>query len=315
LSKFNLKDIFGQVSSIDLINFTSQFATYYKSGVALPSALDSLQKDTTNSLLAKALLTIQLDYLKGTKLSESMAKFPTIFSKLYIKSVQAGETVGALGDILDRLVEFLENERNLKRNIFLAIHYPMIQLVIVLALIILQFPIFFLSIVTWLLIIYGIFYIITHIKQVKLIWDKVKLKIPILGPFIYQITMSRFAWLFETANRTGLSINRSLPMIAQAIDNSFLSVQIEKIAIDILLGQNLTAAMTKSGIFSPVVMQLVATGETAGKLDEMLKRVSDYYDGEVERKVKDLPGTVKVIVSVMLALIALLFISLIVPIC
>jgi MSHA biogenesis protein MshG len=127
--------------------------------------------------------------------------------------------------------------------------------------------------------------------------------------------MSRFAWLFETANRTGLSIDHSLSMIAQAIDNSYLAVQIEKIVVDILPGQNLTAAMTKSGFFSPAVMQLVATGETAGKLDEMLKRISDYYDGEVERKLKDLPGTVKVLVSIMLALIAFLFISLIVPIC
>jgi MSHA biogenesis protein MshG len=312
LSKFNLSDISSRVSTVELLIFTRQFDTYYKSGVAIPSSLESLQKDTTNSLLRKALITMSQDYLKGTKLSESMAKFPTVFSNLYVKSVQAGETVGALGDILGRLVQYLENQRNLKRNIYLAIRFPMIQLVITLALIILQSPIFFLNLVTCFLIIYGIFYLITQIKPVKLIWDRIKLKIPVFGPYIYQITMSRFAWLFETANRTGLPIDRSLTMIAQAIDNSFLSVQIEKIAIDILLGQNLTVAMAKSGLFTPAIMQLVATGEMAGKLDEMLKRVSGYYDSEVERKLKALPGTVKVIISIMLAVIALLFISLII---
>jgi len=182
-------------------------------------------------------------------------------------------------------------------------------------LMIVRAPLYFLNLFTWLIFLVGIFYLITRVKQVKFFWDFIKLKIPVLGPFIFQITLSRFAWLLKTLNHAGLMLNQSLSMIAKTIDNSYLALQIEKTSQAILLGQNLTNALAKSKIFPPIVMQLVSTGEAGGKLDEMLKRVSDYFEGEVEQKVKALPGTVKVVVSILLAVLAFVFITLVVPIC
>ena len=244
-----------------------------------------------------------------------MAKFPWVFNKLYVNSIWAGEKAGTLGDVLERLTALLEHELHLRRVIFRSLRYPMIQLILIMGLMIFRSPLYFLNLFTWLIFFCGLFYLLTRIKIVKLFWDFIKLKIPIIGPFIFQIKISNFIWLFETLNRTGLLLNQSLSMIAKTIDNSYLAFQIEKIAQAILLGQNLTTAMKKSGVFSPIIMQLVSTGETAGKLDEMLKRVSDYYDGEVERKIKALPGTVKVVVSILLAVIAFAFITLVVPLC
>ncbi|MFB0509678.1 MAG: type II secretion system F family protein [bacterium] len=310
--------LFGPVQAPDLIYFTSQLATLYKSGVTIPSAISTLQSQTQNSVLTKTLELIKNDLASGDTLADAMAKFPKIFNKLYVNSVWAGEATGALDEVLLRLVELLKAQFKLRREVFLALRYPIILIVLILSIILLKFKMLFLLIVGLGIILIGVvfsFYAFTRSKKRRIYWDRFILKIPIIGPLIFRLTMFRFAWLFEIINRTGSELTNSLRLVAKAVGNDFISAQIEKIAQAILQGRKLADSIQEIKVFPPMVVQLLATGEQSGKLDEMLTRVTSYYEAELESTIKNFPGAVKVMVSFMFALLAFLFIQLVVPIC
>lgn len=337
---------FERVKPVDLINFTRQFVTLHRAGLPMLSAIGALQAQTRSKPLAKALDAIRKDLMGGTALSAAMAKFPRVFNDLYVNSIWAGETGGVLDNVLDRLVMLLEHERRLKSDVGAAMRYPIILMVgfvvagIVMATFVLPkftmlltstggkmpLPTKILIMITDFLAAYWyvvfllmigaavLFYLFIRTAAGRLWWDRLKLRIPIFGQILYKMALSRFARMFETLDRTGLPILRSLNLVAKTVGNVYMAGAIDKIAESVRRGRGLSAPMREVGVFPPMVVQMVATGEESGALDEMLKQVSDYYDSEVEYLVKNLTSMIEpIMIGVMGVGAVFLIIAIIMP--
>ncbi len=323
--KLEVGRFFERVKPADLINFTRQFVTLHRAGLPMLSAIGALQAQTKSRPLARALDMIRKDLMGGAALSAAMAKHPQIFNELYVNSIWAGETGGVLDDILDRLVLLLEHERKLRSDVASAMRYPIILMVtfvvavIVLATFVLPkfvqllttvggkmpLPTKILILVTdfmgkyWYLIVLllagvaVLFYTFIRTSAGRMWWDRLKLRLPVFGEIIYKMALSRFARMFETLDRTGLPILRSLNLVSKTVGNVYLSQAIDQLTESVRRGRGLATPMRELGVFPPMVVQMVATGEESGALDEMLKQVSDFYDSEVEYAVKNLTGMIE----------------------
>jgi len=346
VSQFDIGRYFERVKPVDLINFTRQFVTLHKAGLPMLSAIGALQAQTRSKALARALDAIRKDLMGGAALSAAMAKFPRIFNDLYVNSIWAGETGGVLDEILDRLVMLLEHERKLKNDVGSAMRYPVILMVgfviaaIVLATFVLPkftqliasvggkmpLPTQVLIAVTDFMSVYWyvlfllmagvalLFYLFIRTGLGRMWWDRLKIRLPIFGPIFYKLALSRFARMFETLDRTGLPILRSLGLVSKTVGNAYVASSIERIAESVRRGRGLAAPMREVGVFPPMVVQMVATGEESGALDDMLKQVSDYYDSEVEYAVKNLTTMIEPIMILVMGVGAIfLIIAIIMP--
>jgi len=314
-----------RVKPVELINFTRQFVTLHRAGLPMLSAIGALQAQTKSKPLARALDAIRKDLMGGTALSAAMSKFPQVFNELYVNSIWAGETGGVLDDILDRLVLLLEHERKLRSDVGSALRYPLILAVgFVIAILVLStfvLPKFTMLLTTvggkvpvptqiliaftnfmakfWYVIfllmagIAVLFYMFVRTPAGKLWWDRLQLRLPVFGPILYKMALSRFARMFETLDRTGLPILRSLGLVSKTVGNVYIGGAVEKLAESVRRGRGLSAPMREVGVFPAMVVQMVATGEESGALDDMLKQVSDYYDSEVEYAVKNLTAMIE----------------------
>jgi type II secretory pathway component PulF len=337
---------FERVKPVDLINFTRQFVTLHRAGLPMLSAIGALQAQTKSKPLANALDAIRKDLMGGTALSAAMSKFPRVFSELYVNSIWAGETGGVLDDILDRLVMLLEHERKLKSDVGSAMRYPLILMVgFVIAIVVLStfvLPKFTMLLTTvggkmplptmilmaftsfmqkfWYVIfllmagVAVLSYLFIRTPAGRLWWDRLQLRIPIIGPILYKMALSRFARMFETLDRTGLPILRSLGLVAKTVGNVYVGGAVDKLAESVRRGRGLAAPMREIGVFPTMVVQMVATGEESGALDDMLKQVSDYYDQEVEYAVKNLTAMIEPIMILFMGVGAIfLIISILMP--
>ena len=337
---------FERTKPVDLINFTRQFVTLHRAGLPMLSAIGALQAQTKAKPLARALDAIRKDLMGGTALSAAMSKYPRVFSELYVNSIWAGETGGVLDDILDRLVLLLEHERKLRSDVGAALRYPMILMVgfvvaiVVLATFVLpkftmllttvggKMPLPTMVLITftdfmakfWYIIfllaagVAVLFYLFIRTPAGRLWWDRLKLRIPIIGPILYKMTLSRFARMFETLDRTGLPILRSLGLVAKTVGNVYVGGAVDKLAESVRRGRGLAAPMRELGVFQVMVVQMVATGEESGALDDMLKQVSDYYDSEVEYAVKNLTAMIEPIMILVMGVGAVfLIVAIIMP--
>ncbi|MCS7257775.1 MAG: type II secretion system F family protein, partial [candidate division WOR-3 bacterium] len=146
----------------------------------------------------------------------------------------------------------------------------------------------------------GLFLFFIRTPAGRLWWDRFKLKIPIYGDLTYKIILSRFARMFETLDRTGLPILRSLSLVSKTVNNSYFQKKIEGIIEGVRRGRGLSAPMREAEVFPPMVVQMVATGEESGSLDDMLRQISDFYDKEVEIAVKNLTSMIEPILIMIL---------------
>jgi type IV pilus assembly protein PilC len=330
--QFKIPFLTPRVKLIDLIIFTRQFVTLHKAGLPMLSAISALQAQTRSKALANALDSIRKDLMGGITLSSALSKFPNVFNELYVNSVWAGETGGVLDEILERIADLLEHERKLRSDILSALRYPMfvvgtfVIVLIVLATFIL--PKFILMLTTaggalplptkiliaitnilqhyWIFGFSGIgligvlFYMFIRTKSGRLWWDQIKIKLPIFGGISYKITLSRFARMFETLDRAGLPILRSLSLVAKTCGNAYVASKVDIIAESVRRGRGLATPIKETKVFPPMVAQMVATGEESGALDDMLRHVSDYYDSELEYTVKNLTGMIEPILILVL---------------
>ncbi len=322
---FDIGSFFERVKPVDLINFTRQFVTLHRAGLPLLSAIGALQGQTKSKPLAKALDAIRKDLMGGAALSAAMAKHPRVFGDLYVNSIWAGETGGVLDEILDRLVLLLDHERKLKSDVGSAMRYPMMLMgAFVVAIVVLSAFVLpkFMTLLTnvggkmplptlilmrftdfmakyWYVIVLlasgvgVLFYMFVRTGPGKLWWHRLQFRIPIFGPILYKMSLSRFARMFETLDRTGLPILRSLGLVGKTVGNVYMAGAIDRLAESVRRGRGLAAPMREIGVFPPMVVQMVATGEESGALDDMLRQVSDYYDSEVEYAVKNLTGMIE----------------------
>ena len=338
----NLSDLwqrFFKVKLEEVIFFSQQLSTLYKAGVPLLAALGSLMEQTENKKLKSILGVISRQIEKGSTLFEAISRYPEVFSSVYVNMIRAGETSGMLGQSLDRFVTLADRELRTRDKVKEATRYPKIVIFSLLlafaalvAFVIPRFAEVFARFNTplplptrimigintifhtyWYLILgasIGIpIFVRNYIRteQGRYHWDKLKTQIPIFGPLFLKIALSRFAYIFVMLNRSGIPILQTLEITSRTINNVILSQAILEIGRKIREGSSMTDAMKESGRFTPLVIQMLSVGESSGTLDEMLMRVTEYYDIEVENSIKKLSTYVEPLLTVVLGVVVLFF--------
>jgi type IV pilus assembly protein PilC len=326
------------VKETDLVLFTRQLSTMIEAGISLVQALTALY-DQCDPKRQKSLRHIISDVTTrvqgGETFHESIAKHPRVFDRLFVSMVKAGEHGGLLAEILDRLAGFLEASARLRKKVKSAMTYPVIVICIAMAittfLIVKVVPIFgeifadfgsklpaptqFLIDVSdfmrgeWyflLLGIFGIFFgIRTFIRSTrgKQIWDRWKLKLPVFGPLVHKICMSRFARTFAQLIRSGVPILEVLDIVGGASGNHVVETSIAGVSADVEKGDNLSVALSKKTIFPPMMLRMVAAGEATGKIDTMLEKMADFWDEEIEAMLDALTSLIEPMLIVFLGVI------------
>src|SRR5213082_2768045 len=324
-----------KVKETDLVLFTRQLSTMVEAGISLVQALTALyeQADPKRQGALRAVVSdITARVQGGETFHESLAKHPRVFNRLFISMGKAGEHGGLLAEILDRLAGFLEASARLRKKVKSAMPYPVIVVCIAFAittfLIVRVVPIFgeifadfgaklpaptqFLIDVSnfvrgeWYFLVAGIGGAIFGVRAFlrstrgKQLWDRWKLKLPVFGPLVHKIWMSRFARTFAQLIRSGVPILEVLDIVGGASGNHVVETSINGVSSDVEKGDNLSVALSKKAIFPPMMLRMVAAGEATGKIDTMLEKMADFWDEEVEAMLDALTSLIEPLLIVFL---------------
>jgi len=324
----------GKVKGKDLTMFCRQFATMINAGVTMVRCLAVLEQQTNSPNLKKVIREVQYSVEGGETLTRSLARFPRIFSNLFIGLVRAGEVGGVLDETLDRLATFLEEDLKLKRKVKAAMTYPVIVMIfatlIVVGLVTFIVPKFMelfkdfdiqMPWATQLLIncsnfmtnplndaiIIGTIIVGTiginrlrATKTGKRYWDKLMLKAPVFGALNHRIALARFSRTMATLMTSGVPILQALETVAAAIDNAVLESAVLDARTAVREGQRLGEPLEKSKMFPPMVIQMISIGEETGSLDSMLSKVADFYESEVDAMLESLTAALEPVLIVFL---------------
>ncbi len=330
---------FQRVKLTDLIFFTHQLATLYKAGLPLLSGLESIIEQTENRKFKAILEKVKRQVEGGSTLSEAMARHPQAFPLVYVNMVRAGETSGTLGEALDRFISVAERELNTRQKLKEATRYPKIILlalsvgfVVLMTFVIPRFvqifsqfnmplpwPTRFLINFNeffqnyWYLILAGAAGLLLGLNQYlqtakgRAFWDRLKIRLPLLGPLFLKVALGRFTFIFVMLNRSGVPILQTLEIAAATIDNFEIAQAIEVLRYKIKSGKSLALAMKETKKFTPLVVQMVALGESSGTLDSMLLRISEFYDREIDNAIKKMSTFIEPVLTLALGVVVLFF--------
>ncbi len=312
--------LIGRPTLVDLILFARQMHTLMRAGVPIIRAMSGLADTSRNVTLAQVLREVVTSLEAGHDLASSLSQHPEIFSPLFISIVQVGENSGRLDESFLQLSEYLELEKTTRDSIRSALRYPTIVIVAIAAAIAIinlkVIPVFakvfagfhaelptatkiliatsnftvaywYIMLGTLLLIIFGVrAYIRTDAGRYR--WGKAKLRLPIVGSIIMRATLSRYARSFAMSTRSGVPLIQALTVVSKAVDNDFVADRILMMRNGIERGDTLTRTAAASGLFTPLVLQMLSVGEETGAVDEMLSEVAGFYEREVAFDLKSL---------------------------
>jgi type IV pilus assembly protein PilC len=319
----------------EIVIFTRQFSTMINAGLPLVQSLTILAEQTENENFRKVITAVLNDIQAGQTLADAMRRHPKIFTDLYVNMVAAGETGGILDTILNRLALFLEKNDALARKIKGAMTYPVVVLFVVLAattiLLWKVVPIFaeifssagmalptptrvvlgvseFLQ--SYILFIFlGMVGFVVALRQYyktsngQLVIDRLLLKMPILGSLIRKAAVSRFTRTLGTLVSSGVSILEGLEITARTAGNRVVHDAVMKSRRSIAGGATIADPLRESGVFPPMVVQMINVGEQTGGLDEMLSKIADFYDDEVDAAVSALTSVLEPIMIVVMGVV------------
>ena len=330
-----------------LVVFSRQFATMIDAGIPIIKCLDILESQTKEDAMKAVINATRKDVKGGLSLTDAIAKHPNAFTKLYVNMIRAAEIGGILDVILDRLAGFLEKEMEIRGKIKSAMMYPIIVLnfagVMVLALFMFVLPRFkeiFLSmnvempVVTlalfatgdwlqsywWVVLIMGVAGFIGFKQYDKTARghyniDKLKLRVPIFGDLSLKMSIARFCRTFGTLIASGVPMMRSLEIIGETSGNAVLAESIVNARTSIREGAKISHPLAASGLFPSMVTHMIDVGEETGRLSEMLCKVADFYDDEVDSLVKGLTSLIEPMLIVFMGvLVGFIAISVMSPI-
>ena len=304
----------GKLNLKDVISFCRQESIMLKSGMDLNRSLDSLCKQTSSKKLRKNLLNISESVKKGTELSKSMENQGSAFPYLLKRTVQAGEMSGQMAEIIEKMAVHYEKDMKLRRKIRGAMMYPIILAFIVVAAVAIlltqvmpNFVKMFegadrelpaltrfvmslsnLLVHNWIWILLVLFAIIFSIrvalkqKEIRISWDKIKLKLPLIGPNVSKIATARFTRTLSTMLYSGIPMIQALRAAGETTGNKFVESKIEETVEGIEKGMGMTTQLAATNIFPPMMLSMIGIGEESGRLDEMLEKTAEYYDEEME---------------------------------
>lgn len=323
---------FTGISREDLILFNRQLSALFSAGIPLLSSLNALSEQTENRRMKEVINTLRNDIEKGSSLSDALARHPKVFSALYLSMIQAGEMAGALDEILNRLATMAEYEKDTRARIKAATRYPKIVIITI--------SVAFIALVTFVIprfatmfakfggtlplptrvmidinyIIHHYWYLVvavtaaigmgfhwyTNTKEGRLRWDGLMLRIPVFGPLFLKIAMSRFTHILGMLMRTGVPILDTLKITSDVVGNSLISQEVQKLRVSVIQGNGISQSLKESVVFTPMVTQMISAGEQSGKLDEMMAKVSEYYDLEVEYTLKNLSTLIEPVLIIII---------------
>ena len=340
-------NLFRGIKLRDLTIFYRQFATMVNAGLTLVNSLDILTEQVENKTLANHIKAVKADVEAGSTLADAMAKFPQVFSELYLSMIRAGEIGGVLDEILNKIADLMEKEFALRQKIKSAMAYPsfiagaaVIMAIFMLTFILPQFAgIFkqfggklpaltqFLLTLTMLFNKFWYLFLIVFAGLVaaflaykktpsgKVNFDKFKLSAPIFGDLNRKSAISRFTRILGTLIKSGVPILEALQVSSNAIGNLVISSAVLDARTKIKEGQSISGPLAASGVFPPMVTQMVMVGEESGELEEMLINVAKFYDEEVDRAVERLTAIVEPLMMAFIALtVGVMIIAMYLPI-
>jgi type IV pilus assembly protein PilC len=325
----------GSIKMRDIVIFTRQFSTMINAGLPLVQALDILAKQTENKTLSEVTRAVVFDVESGHTVADALAKHPNAFSDLYVNMVAAGEAGGILDTILMRLATFMEKNDALVRKVKGAMIYPgvimSVAVIAICVLLIFVIPVFetmfgsvglalplptrvviglsrFLKGYWWLIGggIAGSFVMVKRYYATpggKLLIDKAMLKVPVLGDVLRKSAVSRFTRTLGTLISSGVSILDGLEITAKTAGNRVIQDAIMASRASIAGGDTIAAPLQKSAVFPPMVISMIAVGEQTGGLDEMLSKIADFYDEEVDAAVSGLLSLLEPVMIVFLGVV------------
>jgi type II secretion system protein F len=333
--KFSLPSFGSTISTKDLMTITQQLATLVDSGLTLDEGLSTLVKLAETEKIRSILSDIRKRVHAGTSFAEALAEYPDVFSKLYINMVRAGEAGGMVGEALSRLEKFLEKSVTLKSNIRSAMVYPTIlflvgasAVVILITFVVPQFaklfedmgaalplPTKILMSVSALIIDYWPILLLTllvsiggfkfHTKTIKgrLWWDGLLLKLPLIGSLIRKIEVSRFSLTMATLLKSGVPVLQAMGIVQSILINRIISDAVGNLRQALKRGKGLSGPLQEARVFPPMAVQMITVGEASGSLENMLTRVSQTYDKEVEQAIKQLISMIEPFMILFIALV------------
>jgi type IV pilus assembly protein PilC len=336
LSSIKVEDVanisfFEFITLKDMVVFSRQFSAMISSGVAMLRTLTIIVEQCNNKKLKKVLDEVRVAIESGLSLSDAMSRHPQVFDKLYVSMVKAGETGGILSDVLKRLADFLEYKSKLNQKVTAAMVYPTVVLFIAMA-------VFWGMLTFILPIFEGLFHniggelpaytqmLIALSQAMRSIWmllfliavgfgiwafkryyatgpgryqvDFFLLSLPLMGDLIGKVSVARFARTFGTLLQAGVPMLTALEVVKDTAGNAVVADSIQKVYNDVRQGGSISKPMAKAKVFPPMVTQMVAVGEETGRLDDMLSKVADFYDMEVENAVEALTALLEPIMVV-----------------
>ena len=329
----SVMDRFRRVGMRDLAVFSRQFATLIQSGMPMLRALHTLEDQSENEVLQHAIAETRKDIEAGSSLAQALERHPRVFDKLYVSLVRSGESSGQLESALDRIAFQLEKLDALKRQIRSAMMYPAFVFVfaaaVLLAVVAFIVPVFVgvfkdiassspgvsadLPVITqftvnishaitsaWFIIFPGMalagvgFFQLKKTEFGRSAWDRVKLKIPAhIGDVIHKVALARWSRTLSGAVAAGVPLLQAIRVTGETSGNVQIEEAMDEVYDSVKDGGSIAAPITRSGMFPPIVGHMVAVGEETGQLDQMLAKIADFYEAEVDAKVKALTALIE----------------------
>jgi MSHA biogenesis protein MshG len=340
LSQIDLSSIFGfaAISLDDLIIFCRQMYALVRAGVPILKAINGMAETSNSDKLKVALRDIANQLEGGFQLSSALNKHPKLFSPLFISLVNVGENTGKLDDAFLKLASYFHREQDTRKRIKSALRYPSFVLIAIAAAIVIlnifviptfanmfsklgaDLPWATQALITssnfflhyWQHLLVGLvvaFFAIRYYVKTPAglyFWDKRKIKLPIVGSIIERSILSRFSHSFAIVLRAGVPMTSGLTLVSEAADNTFMRDKIITMRTNIESGESLLRSSVASGLFTPLVLQMIAVGEETGQVDTLLEEVGNYYEREVDYDLTTLTAKIEPILIAVVAVMVLI---------
>ena len=322
----------GSVALADLVVFTRQLATMIDAGLAMVQSLQALAEQTANKIMRDVIKDVCTRVEGGDSFSEALSKHPKVFNKLYFSMVSAGEKGGLLAEILARLATYLENTARLRKKVKSAMMYPVavtiVAISITIFLLVKVVPVFGdvykgfgsklpaptqalinLSNFVQAYILYIVlgagglayaWFAYLKTKNGREVWDRNRIRLPIFGHIAHKICLARFTRTLASLVRSGVPILEVLQVVANTCGNMVMEKAIRTASNDIERGEGLANAMGKHPVFPSMIVRMMTAGEQTGKLEQMLERISDFLDEEIETTLSGLTSLIEPLLIVFL---------------
>lgn len=346
VKKKSVVEVFQRIKPIDLMSFTLQLSNMLGAGVSLLQSLSTLVQQIANKKFRRIIENVHCDVEAGSSFSTALQVYPEVFSPLFVNMVGMGELTGQLEMTLNKLAEFIEHDLDLKQKVRSALIYPFILtalgflvVMFITTFVMPKFIVMFkeagvkLSLPTlvvygfgqavkrfWYLFIFGSILFIQgaksclKIESVRLVYDHIMLKIPLVGPIAQKVILSRFAMTLGVLVSTGVPLLESLDMVERVVGNSVIAKTIRDARANIGRGAKIADAFKVSGKFPPDIIQMINVGEETGGLDKMLAKVANFYDITVDNAIKTVTAFIEpVFLLIMGILVGFIMFSIFIP--